>query len=112
MPETNTEDPAFEDWPLHDAVVGQFVVDAESQTCRLDLEVFFERDEYARPAQIEWRDVTGLTFPQEAPWGRSAYVNINRQWQEEHGVYVIELQTGDEVRVTAGTASFQELRAV
>ena len=109
MPETNVTDLAFEDWPLHDAVVGPFVADAESQTCRLGLDVFFQRDEYARPAQIEWRGVTGLTFAQDAPWGRAAYVNINRRWQEGDRVYVIELQTGDEVRVTAGAVSFQEL---
>jgi hypothetical protein len=110
--ETSAADLPFVAWPLHDAVVGPIVLDPEDQTCRLDLDVFFESGEDARPATVEWTDVTGLAFSHEAPWGRSAHVYVNRQWREGERVYVLELQTGDEVRVTAGSASLHEHRAV
>ena len=98
----------FEAWPLHDAAVGSLILDVESRVCRLHLDVFFEPGERARLAQVEWEGVTRLLFPHEAPWGRSVHVYVNRQWREGERLYVIELQTGDEVRVTAGSVALRE----
>ena len=106
------ETPPFEEWPLHDAVVGPFTLDVESETCALELDVFFERGEDARPARVEWDGVTGFTLGLAYGWGRSSFASVNRQWRDQSGVYVIELQTGDEVRVTARSARLQDPRAV
>lgn len=112
VPETRASDRAFEDWPLHDAIVGTFALDLETETCSLDLDVFFDRGENARPARIEWEGVTGFAFGLEYEWGHAAFVSINRQWREDGDVFVLELQTGDEVRITAKDARLQDLGAV
>ena len=97
---------------MHDAIVGAFALDLEAETCSLSLDVFFDRGEDARPARINWEGVTGFVVGLEYEWGHAAFVSINRQWREDGGVFVFELQTGDEVRVTAKRAQLQDLGAV
>jgi hypothetical protein len=99
----------FETWPLHDAVLGPLTLDWETRTCRLELAVFFHRGESAQPAVIEWRGVSALRVSRDDPWGPSVYVNGQRREGERS--YVIEVQSGDEIRVTADSATLHEHRA-
>jgi hypothetical protein len=110
LPETSFTDSDFAEWPLHDAIVGPFTLDLEAQTCRLDLDVFFRRGEDAQPGRIEWEGVSEFKASQTFPWGRS-FPAINRHWREDE-LYVLELQTGDQVQVAATSASLSERRAV
>ena len=99
----------FEAWPLHDAVLGPLTFDWRTRTCRLELGVFFCRGEDARPAVVEWRGVSALSVGRDDPWGPSDHVNGQRR-EGERG-YVVEVQSGDEIRVTADSATLRELRA-
>ena len=110
MPETDFGDADFADWPLHDAVVGLVTLDLEARSCRIDLDVFFRHGEDAQPGWIEWEGVSAFAAFQEFPWGRS-FPAVTRQWREGDD-YVIELQTGDRMRVAAESASLSERRAV
>ncbi len=95
---------------MHDAIVGTFALNIEAEACSLDLDVFFERSDDARPARIEWEGVTGFAVGLKYEWGRAAYASIDRQWRDG-GVYVVELHTGDAVRITAENARLLDLGA-
>lgn len=99
----------FGDWPLHDAVLGPITVDLERCTCRLELLVFFSLQERARPAVVEWRDVSSFAVTHESPWGTSQAVRILEQRRLDSRRYEIVLQSGDLVSVSAGGASLREL---
>ena len=100
----------FEDWPLHDAVLGPLTLDWWTRTCRLELAVFFRHGEDAEPAVIEWEGVGSVTVSRDEPWGPSDYVNSQRREGERS--FVIEIQSGDEIRVVADSVSLHERRAV
>ena len=109
MPESSYTDDTFGEWPLHDGVPGPITLDWETRTCRMKLEsAFFRRGENAQPGVIEWREVTRFTLTQNDPWGPSVFVNS--QWREGEREFVIEMQSGDEIRVTADSASLHEHR--
>jgi hypothetical protein len=99
----------FEAWPLHDAVLGPLTLDWQARTCRLELDVFFRRGEDARPAMVEWQGVSAVSVSRNDPWGPSDHVNGQR-CEGDRG-YVIEVQSGDEIRVTADSATLHERRA-
>ena len=111
-PEKSAVDLPFEEWPLHDAPIGTFALNLEAETCSLDLDVFFDAGEDARPARIEWEGVIGFTVVMDYDWGQSAHVTIDRQRRGSDGAYVIELHTGDPVRIKAESARLFDLRAV
>ena len=112
LPQASAVDLPFEEWPLHDAVVGTFALNLEAETCSLDLDVFFGAGEDARPARIEWASVIAFTVVMDYDWGQSAYVTIDRQRRGSDDAYVLELHTGDPVRIKAASAHLFDLRAV
>lgn len=93
----------FETWPLHDALLGPLTLNWQARTCRLSLDVFFHRGEDAHPAVVEWRGVSALSVSRDEPWGPSGHVNGQRR--EGRRIYVIESQSGDEIRVVADSAT-------
>jgi hypothetical protein len=105
MPEPSYTGDSFGDWPLHDGVPGPITLDWEARTCRMELEsAFFRHGEDAQPGVIEWREVT---VTRHEAWGPSVFINSQRREGERE--FVIEMQSGDEIRVTAGSASLHEL---
>jgi hypothetical protein len=94
----------FSSLPLHDAVLKELTVDWASRTCVAEVSAFV--DGLKSPAQerrIVWRRIEEVVVPRRAPWGDSVHINSAR---EEDGQFVIEMQSGDVIRVAAAGVEF------
>ena len=100
---------AFNHLPLHDAVLSRLVVDWARAACVLELHAFTRPEEDARPCELRFARVTRLEVAHASPWGESASVHHGRH--EKRDVYVLEMQSGDVIRLEAGSAEFVELAA-
>jgi len=89
---------------LHDAVVHALSFDWQTRECIVTLSAFLSTGEPATACTITFREVSELRVPNHKPWGTSSETFINSQRLEE-GAYTLELQSGDEVVVTAQSAS-------
>jgi hypothetical protein len=90
----------LEKLPLHDATLKSVEVLWGEARCRLFLELA------AGSHLLEFRGVTRVEIPQEAPWGPSVSVNgISVQG----GVAAIEMQSGDTIEVSASEAEFSAI---
>jgi hypothetical protein len=90
--------------PLHDAVLHLVRVDWERRTCVAELDVFLDRTKDAVPRLLTWYAVKEASIPHHDPWGPSTFVNSARF--EPSNVYIIEMQSGDEIRITAERFEF------
>jgi len=93
----------FSSLPLHDAILKELRVDWAARTCIAEVEAFVARDQNAQPHKIVWQKVRKITLPHEDPWGPSVFINTVR---EEEDCFVVEMQSGDEIRITAATFEF------
>jgi hypothetical protein len=109
MTEQRLAQGSFEEWPLHDAVIGRLEVDWEQRVARLDLDLVISPNENGRRAVLEWQGVTRVELTRTEEWGPSSSVNSLRR--EREGEYVVEVQSGDEIRVTADSASLERKNA-
>jgi hypothetical protein len=73
------------------------------------MDAFLDLREPAIPHELTFRGVTAVHFPHEAPWGESTHINSPRC--ESSDVFVIEMQSGDEIRVRADTFEFVPRKA-
>jgi hypothetical protein len=89
----------FANLPLHDAVLHELRVNWSDRKCVADLAAFVEGpSSMAQARRLIWTDVAEVIIPQRCPWGASAHVNSVR---EEKGWFVVEMQSGDLIRVAA-----------
>ena len=95
----------FVDWPLHDAVLREIVVDWKSQSCRIHVSAFLEPNARAVPCTLTWRGVKEVRVPMFQPWGRSIF--INSQAKESPNRYLIEVQSGDVIIIEADEGGFE-----
>ena len=96
--------PEFSALPLHDAVLEDLCVDWVSRTCTAEVSAFV--DGLTHPIQtrkIIWTKIQEVLIPLRAPWGHSNQINFAR---EEGGVYLIEMQSGDVIRIVAESVEF------
>ncbi len=85
---------------LHDATLESVEVLWEEARCRVFLKLAAGR------YLLEFRGVTRVEIPREAPWGRSASVNA----VSVHGVVAaIQMQSGDTIEVSANEAEFSAI---
>jgi hypothetical protein len=101
---TSDTSPKFSSLPLHDAVLKDLTVDWAARTCVAVVSAFV--DGLKSPAQerrIVWRRIEEVVIPRRAPWGDSAHINSAR---EEDGRFVIEMQSGDVIRIAAESVEF------
>ena len=56
-------------------------------------------------AKLTFHEVTSAVLPRELPWGPSSSINAARELQE--GVYEIEMQSGDRLRIAASSWSMR-----
>jgi hypothetical protein len=97
-------DAEFIDYPLHDARVEGAELSWDEGQLRLRLHVFFDLTDNASPATLTFSGLLELATTMKRPWGTAAATTILDQRRDEGGVYVLELQSGDEVRVVAASA--------
>ena len=102
-------DTDFNEWTLHDASIETFSIDWNNKTCQLNLNIFLNTDEDAVSCKIIWRDLIEVNIPSKAPWGESVFINTQRRNGEND--YLIEMQSGDEIRISAGKVELMELTA-
>jgi hypothetical protein len=85
-------------WPLHDAVLEEVRVDWKAATCVADITTANGKK------KIEWSEVSGVTIPRHEPWGPSVCIDAMRH---EEGVYIIQMQSGDVIRINAASADLR-----
>ena len=94
---------SFASLPLHDAILKELHVDWSARTCVAEVNAFVIRDKNAQPHKIVCQKVRKITVPHEEPWGPSVFINTVRQ---EEDCYIVEMQSGDEIRIIAGAVEF------
>ena len=88
-------------WNLHDAVLDSVRFDWKGRSCVVTLIAFLEPGRTGVPCTITFDDVDDLSVPCRRPWGRSVHVNDLTRTDD---AFVIEMQSGDPIRVTARSA--------
>ena len=63
------------------------------------LAAFLEVGREAVDCAIRWDEVTSVRITRLSQWGES--VSVNQQRIESGGAYVLEMQSGDEIRINA-----------
>ncbi|MGD1001703.1 MAG: hypothetical protein ABSA67_13500 [Candidatus Brocadiia bacterium] len=90
--------------PLHDAVLYCLRVDWSSRTCTADMSAFVDGlNHWAQPRRLTWKKIQEVVIPLREPWGPSEQINSARQ---EEGAYLVEMQSGDVIRIVAESIEF------
>jgi hypothetical protein len=90
--------------PLHDAVLKELRLDWSAGICVAELVAFTDGlQKPARAAKLIWKKTQEVIAPHRAPWGGSVHINHAR---EEDGWFVLEMQSGDVIRVAAESFEF------
>ena len=95
----------FSSLPLHDGILHELRLDWKQRTCLASISAFVNRGENAVPREILWRDVSEVFVPHQNPWGPSVFINTKSV--DARGVFVIEMQSGDEIRIHAKSFEFR-----
>jgi hypothetical protein len=93
---------SFISWNLHDGELQSIQIDWEKRICRLMLSAFLDQGKDAVDCTIIFERVADIQIPHRAPWGESVF--INSQHLNGSETFVIEMQSGDEIRISAGSA--------
>jgi hypothetical protein len=92
----------FEDLPLHDATLTDVHLDWLAGTCALLL------SRTSGQYELRFNGVSDLAIPRRQPWGPS--VSINSLRKDSSGLFEIEMQSGDILRISASSWSFSDLK--
>jgi hypothetical protein len=90
----------LEKLPLHDATLKSVEVLWAEARCLVSLKLATGNH------VLEFRGITRVEIPREAPWGQSASVN---GVSVQGGVVAIEMQSGDTIEVSANEAEFSAI---
>jgi hypothetical protein len=80
---------------FHDATLHSVSIDWRAQTCAVDVSLTV-----GGRVTVVWPNVTNVSVPHEAPWGKS--VSINAVGSPKAGTYEVEMQSGDTIVICAG----------
>ena len=92
---------SLDELPLHDAVLSAVHINWE--TARGELEL---RPVGSKPHSLVFEEFVSIELPRRETWGRSASVNAARQIGP--GLFEIELQSGDILRIEAPRWTYVE----
>jgi DNA polymerase I-like protein with 3'-5' exonuclease and polymerase domains len=92
----------IEDFDLHDATLVAVHLTWADGTC-----VMMIRHSQLSDCTLTFNGVSNLVLPRTQPWGPSR--SINSISQQIKGQYVIEMQSGDMIRIEAGDAKLVPL---
>jgi hypothetical protein len=90
----------FETLPIHDAVLAAIYISWEAARCDLRL-----RPVGVATHLLVFEGFTNIELPRRESWGPSSSINAVRQPQE--GIFEIELQSGDTIRIEAAHWAFR-----
>jgi hypothetical protein len=94
---------SFASWNLHDGELQSIQIDWEKRLCRLMLSAFLDQGRDAVECTIVFDRVADIQIPHRAPWGESVF--INSQHVSGNETFVVEMQSGDEIRISADSAT-------
>lgn len=89
----------FSALPLHDAPLQELTFDWVTARLTVRLSVFLDTGTEAIPSELSFSGVTRVDTLRENPWGPSVFVNSPSF--EPPNTYVLEMQSGDRIRVRA-----------
>jgi hypothetical protein len=95
----------FSALPLHDAILLELRLDWSQRVCVATVQAFVQRDQQAVARQIIWYGMREASIPHHAPWGESQSINAARV--EPGSAFVLEMQSGDEIRIVADRFEFR-----
>jgi len=101
---TSTSLEQFATLPLHDASLSELRLDWSQRVCVGSVLAFFHSGQPAVARKIVWHGVIEASVPHRAPWGESAFINAARF---EAGTFIVEMQSGDEIRIVAQSFEFR-----
>ena len=102
-------DNAFTDYPLHDALVEAAELSWDKRRLIVRLQVFCDLTKDAVPATLTFTGLLEVATTMGRPWGSAVATTILAQRHDGGGVYVLELQSGDEVRIVADAAVLERV---
>lgn len=91
---------SFDSLPLHDATLAAAHISWEAARCDLRLHPTNLSEHW-----LIFEGFSSLEFPKNEPWGPSA--SINRVDEPKPGIFEIELQSGDVLRIVAKHWTFR-----
>ncbi len=89
----------FNALPVHDAILLRIIINREARTCSLLFRLVVPSDQAASAGTLTFTGLRSVALPFEQPWGPSN--SVNRMWREEPDMFVVEIQSGDELRFHA-----------
>lgn len=95
----------FSNWPLHEGILWSITMDWKSKTCVVSVSVFLNPGERSVPCTIVWSEVKAVDISHKSPLGNSKF--IDKQWMDDRGAYIIQMQSGDELWVEAREVAFE-----
>lgn len=95
----------FEDFPLHDAILYDIKYSWEEKICTIYISAFLDLNQNAVDCTMTFTGVTLLEVKQEQPWGFSFYINGQKFIHPNE--YIIEIQSGDNIRLIAGAVELK-----
>jgi hypothetical protein len=81
--------------PLHDATLCTITMDWSARSCVLSFTLVHHVGQLPSRGLLTFHGLQSASLPRQEPWGPSNSVNATRC--PEVGVFVIELQSGDEL---------------
>ena len=90
--------------PLHDATLIRLCLDWRQRTCTAEINAVVSTQLDTVSHLLMWAGVREARIPQDEPWGPSVYINAARF--EAPNLYLIEMQSGDLIAITAESYSF------
>jgi hypothetical protein len=95
----------FSSLPLHDAILRELHTDWSRRVCIAEISAFVQAGQPAVARQIIWHGVSEVLIPHRSPWGESEFINTARF--ESGSVFILEMQSGDEIRIVAEMFEFR-----
>ncbi|MCM3900305.1 MAG: hypothetical protein ND866_01210 [Pyrinomonadaceae bacterium] len=89
----------FESWNLHDATLKTINVDWQAKVCVITVDALLNVEREPVDCAIRWEGVSCVEVQHNSPWGES--ISVNQQRLESENVYVLEMQSGDEIKIRA-----------
>ena len=97
----------FHEWNLHDAAVKHIHIHWEEKSCEIQITVFVaspvNQETTAISHTIHFSAVRAISIPIDHPWGDSNFISTQKTSGKNE--YMIEMQSGDVIRILAGGVS-------
>ena len=89
----------FDALPLHDATLSTLTIEWPRRSCTLVFTLVHQPGQSPSAGTLTFDGLREASLPLQEPWGRSN--SVNAASCPEAGVFVIELQSGDQLRFVA-----------